>query len=77
MIHAEDMERVMGALEEMAEASSAPADEALGARARAEGICPDCVVAIALANSDTPDEATNFVVGVIIGATLINNKVDK
>jgi hypothetical protein len=76
MIHVEDIERVMNAIEEMCEAANAPADEALGERARAEGICPDCLVTIAVATNDTPDEAVSFIVGVIVGATLINNKVN-
>jgi hypothetical protein len=74
--HAEDIEQVMSAIEETCEAASATPDEALGERARAEGICPDCLTTIAIANSDTPDEAVSFIVGVIVGATLINNKVN-
>jgi hypothetical protein len=77
MFHAEDIERAMNALEEMAEASTLPAEEALAVRARAEGICPDCLIAASIANSDTPDEAVSFSVGVIVGAALANSKVEE
>jgi hypothetical protein len=73
--HAEDIEQVMNAIEEVCEAANTTADEALGVRARVEGICPDCLTAVSIANSGTPDEAVSFMVGVIVGATLMNSEV--
>jgi hypothetical protein len=62
---------------ELAETHGISSDEALGTRARAEGVCPDCLMAVAVAYGDTADEATGFLIGVIVGATLTNSKVEE
>lgn len=73
MIHADEIDRVINALVDSMLPGEDP-EQALNRRARAEGLCPDCLVTVAVAHSDTGDEATSFLSGILVGVAIANTK---